>query len=189
MKETVLENRTICVFAGRFQPFHLGHQSFYEHLCEKFGKDNVYIASSNIVNKNSPLSFAQKKKIATKYFGIPSKKFIKCAKPYSPEEILEKFDRKRTSLILALGNKDKDRLQESKYFQTLPKKIVVGLKNCQETTYVYAGPMFANGRCASEIREQFRLDEPQDQKRSRFLKIFGFFDQKLFDTLTNNLYK
>lgn len=178
-----MESKTIVVMPGRYQPWHLGHQCLYEHLCEKFGKDNVFIAASNNKGTNSPLSFAQKKRIATKYFGVPSNRFIKCAKPYSPEEILEKFDRKKTSLILALGKKDKERLAESEYFQALPKKIVVGLRNCEQVTYTYAGPMFAESRCATDIREQFRGQGTLAQKKLRFLKMFGSFDQKLFEAL------
>ena len=181
--KTITESRTIVIFPGRFQPWHLGHQCFYEHLCEKFGKQNVYIASSNIKGNNSPLSFTQKKRIATKFFGVPSNRFIKCAKPYSPEEILEKFDRSKTSLVLALGGKDRKRLSESEYFQTYPKKIVVGLRNCKEMTYVYSGPMFANNRCGTDIREQFKGAGTLQQKKLCFLKMFGSFDQKLFEAL------
>ncbi len=40
------KKRVIVVYSGRFQPFHAGHNSAYEHLVEKFGVDNVYIGKT-----------------------------------------------------------------------------------------------------------------------------------------------
>ncbi len=178
-----IENKLGVVFPGRFQPFHLGHQCFYENLCERFGKENVWVAASNLKGPNSPLSFKQKKHIATKFFNVPANRFVKCAKPYAPVEILEKFDKKKVALVLALGKKDKDRLNESSYFETLPKKIKGKLRPCTKLTYVFAGPMFAEGRSATQIREQFKDEGTLQQKKLRFLKMFGSFDQKLFEAL------
>ncbi len=187
MKETHTtkpQNRLIVVYPGRFQPFHLGHQCLYEHLCEKFGKDNVWIASSNVRSNKSPLTFRQKKQLAVKCFGVPASRFVKCASPYNPTEILEKFDKDTTSLVLALGAKDTGRLAESAYFEMLPRRIKGPLKNSNQITYVFHGPMFAKGRNATQIREQF--SDPKitlELKRTRFLKMFGSFDAKIFEAL------
>jgi cytidyltransferase-like protein len=186
MKETTLkntENNLVVVFPGRFQPFHLGHQCFYENLCEKFGKENVWIASSNKKSKRSPLSFRNKKRLAVKAFNIPANRFIQCESPYNPIEILEKFDSTKVSLVLALGNKDKERLAEGEFFEFLPKKIKGKMKNSKQITYVYHGPMFANGRNASAIREQFQAEGTVAQKKLKYLKMFGSFDQKIFEAL------
>jgi len=69
--------KNIVVFPGRFQPFHLGHYYSYEALVKKFGKDNVYIATSNKIEpEKSPFNFNEKKLIISKMFGIPSNKII-----------------------------------------------------------------------------------------------------------------
>ena len=54
--------KTIVVYSGRFQPFHKGHFATYENLIKKFGKDSVYIATSNKTdNQKSPFNFKEKK--------------------------------------------------------------------------------------------------------------------------------
>jgi len=41
--------RTVCIYPGRFQPFHKSHYDVYKYVCAKFGKGNVYIVTSNKV--------------------------------------------------------------------------------------------------------------------------------------------
>ena len=55
-------NKVIVVYSGRFQPFHKGHYATYDHLVKKFGKDNVYVGTSNKTdNQKSPFDFKEKK--------------------------------------------------------------------------------------------------------------------------------
>ena len=69
--------RIIVVYGGRFQPFHSGHYATYSHLVKKFGKDNVYIGTSNVTdNEKSPFNFKEKKAIMTRMFGVPSDKIV-----------------------------------------------------------------------------------------------------------------
>jgi len=54
----IIPNTHICIYAGRFQPFHINHYNVYKLLCNKFGKENVYIATSNTVESiTSPFNF------------------------------------------------------------------------------------------------------------------------------------
>jgi nicotinamide mononucleotide adenylyltransferase len=39
--------RIVCIYPGRFQPFHTSHYSIYKYLVSKFGSNNVYIVTSN----------------------------------------------------------------------------------------------------------------------------------------------
>ena len=81
-------DKVVVVYSGRFQPFHRGHYATYEHLVKKFGKDNVYVATSNVTDsKKSPFGFKEKKAIMQKMFGIPSNKIVQIKNPYAPEEI------------------------------------------------------------------------------------------------------
>jgi len=41
--------KTVVVYVGRFQPMHKGHAGTYQHLVKKFGKDNVYVGTSDKV--------------------------------------------------------------------------------------------------------------------------------------------
>ena len=56
IKDWVLESlltedikKTVVTYVGRFHPFHSGHNATYQHLVKKFGKDNVYIGTSDKV--------------------------------------------------------------------------------------------------------------------------------------------
>jgi len=50
--------KTVVVYSGRFQPFHSGHYISYLKLARKFGKDNVYIGTSNDTSgPKSPFNF------------------------------------------------------------------------------------------------------------------------------------
>ena len=54
--------QTIVVYGGRFQPFHKGHYAAYEDLVSTFGKQNVYIGTSNDTSSDkSPFTFKEKK--------------------------------------------------------------------------------------------------------------------------------
>ena len=174
--------RVICVLAGRLQPMHVGHLYAYDHLCKKFGKDNVYIATSDKQSDISPLNFKQKRKLATKSFGIPKDKFIKCKVPYVPNEIIRKFGDEDISVVLALGTKDQERLAARKSFQPLTESFN-DLMSFGEKTYIYIMPMFANGRNASQIREKFISKASEAQKKNLYIRLFGKFDQEIFDAL------
>ena len=51
----------VVFYPGRFQPFHLGHRDVFASLQAKFGRDAVYIATSNKVElPKSPFNFSEK---------------------------------------------------------------------------------------------------------------------------------
>ena len=106
---------TVAVFTGRFQPFHAGHYSIYKSMVERFGKDNVYIATSDKTEAiKSPFKFKDKKDIMRQMFGIPDDKIVQVKNPYAPVEILEKFP-PETVYVTAVSQKDAERLG-GKYF-------------------------------------------------------------------------
>ena len=98
VKGILTENieKKVVVYAGRFQPFHKGHYLTYSHLVKQFGKDNVYIGTSNKTdNIKSPFKFKEKKMIMMKMFGVPSSKIVQIKNPYAPKEIIGKFDKNK----------------------------------------------------------------------------------------------
>lgn len=97
------------VYSGRFHPFHTGHLSVYRYLCEKFGEERVYIASSDSQSLvTSPFSFRDKK-IMMRLSGIPNDKIIKTTNPYGVPELTKDYDPANTVLIFAISFKDRDR--------------------------------------------------------------------------------
>jgi len=53
---------TVVIYPGRFHPFHKGHKSVYDALVKRFGKNRVYIATSNKVDPpKSPFTFDEKR--------------------------------------------------------------------------------------------------------------------------------
>jgi nicotinamide mononucleotide adenylyltransferase len=144
--ETILDeaaemDKVVVVYSGRFQPFHKGHYATYENLIRKFGKDSVYIGTSNVTDsKKSPFNFKEKKAIMMQMFGIPSSKIVNVKNPYRPEEILNKFDSDTTGLIVVVGEKDQNRLSGN-YFTPYKGKVEQGYL---DKGYVYASPAQPN---------------------------------------------
>ena len=127
--------KTIVVYSGRFQPFHKGHFATYDNLIKKFGKDSVYIATSNKTdNQKSPFNFKEKKLIMQKMFGIPSNKIVEVRNPYAPMEVLASYPEETTGFITVVGEKDEMRLS-GKYFTPYKGKVEMGYK---DKGYVYA---------------------------------------------------
>ena len=79
LNEWVLESiltedvkKTVVTYVGRFHPFHSGHNAVYQQLVKKFGKDSVYIGTSDKVElPKSPFRFKEKVQIMNTMFGIP----------------------------------------------------------------------------------------------------------------------
>ena len=77
------EPTLLVIYPGRFQPFHKGHARVYEFLVGKFGRNNVYVATSNKTDGNkSPFSFAEKA-----YFmqltGVRADRIVQATQPYN----------------------------------------------------------------------------------------------------------
>lgn len=176
----------VVVYAGRFQPFHLGHYKIYEHLTKKFGKRNVYIASSNKTdNDKSPFTFNEKKSVMTKLFGVPANKIVQIKNPYAPKEVLDKQP-KDTAFITVVGAKDASRLG-GKYFERY--KDHIDLLPYADKGYVYISPNLSP-ISGTEVRD--KMGSPSyslDIKKSNFKQLFGKFDKNIFDLIVGKLTK
>ena len=183
LKQAVTDK--IVVYGGRFQPFHKGHKKVYDALVAKFGSKNVYIATSDVQDSDkSPLSFNDKKEIATKLFGIPSSKFVKVKQPYQPVEILRGYDDTTTALIVAVGEKDDSRLGGN-YFK--PYTNDKNLKGYAVNAYVYSA-LPSNSFGATDVRNMFRNNRMGgERKQKEFEKFFGKFDKAIYTKLITKL--
>ena len=134
------EPRLLVIYPGRFQPFHKGHFWVYQYLVSKFGRNNVYIVTSNKVEPpKSPFPFSEKS-----YFmqltGVPADRIVQASQPYSIKSIidtgrLQVSDPANTVAIFAVSEKD---MQDDPRFSFEPKKdgspgYYQPLKNIRDT--------------------------------------------------------
>ena len=186
--ETILDeaagiDKVVVVYSGRFQPFHKGHYATYDNLVRKFGKDSVYIGTSNVTDsKKSPFNFKEKKAIMMQMFGIPSSKIINVKNPYRPEEILNKYDSDKTGLIVVVGEKDQDRLS-GKYFTPYKGKVEQGYL---DKGYVYASPSQPNPISGTDVRYWLSAGSEEERKKN-FTKAYPKFDSQIFKLITLKL--
>ena len=192
LNEDQRDMKTIAVFSGRFQPFHRGHYKVYEHLRDRFGRNNTYIGTSNKVDPpRSPFTFDQKKKIITTLFDIPHENVVEVKNPYGPKEITGQYDPETTAYVAAVSEKDKGRLLGSSYFDEWPPDgEVVGY---EEGGYVYTTPMagftFRGDEISgTRVREAFRNEDiPEEEKKDFFRYIYGSFNEEIYNLLTKQL--
>lgn len=121
----------VVLYPGRFQPFHLGHGEVFRSLQNKFGRDNVYIATSNKVElPKSPFNFSDKT-VFMNAAGISSDRILEVVSPY---KLPDQFNPANTIFIVAVGSPDRDRLRPDSvkkdgspgYFKTFES-----LNNCE----------------------------------------------------------
>jgi hypothetical protein len=180
-----IENITnyVVVYSGRFQPFHKGHYATYEHLVKKFGKDNVYIGTSDKTdNQKSPFNFKEKKTIMTKMFGLSPNKIVLVKNPYAPMEILKNYDETTTAFITVVGEKDEQRLG-GKYFTPYKGDLDSGYK---DKGYVYASPAQPNAISGTDVRNWLGKGDIEDRKEL-FNKAYPKFDKNIFNLITKKL--
>jgi len=104
--------QVIVLYPGRFQPFHLGHRDVFESLQAKYGRDNVFIATSNKVElPKSPFNFTEKVAFMTAA-GVPADRILEVKSPYV---LPAQFDPTNTIFIVAVGAPDADRLKPGSY--------------------------------------------------------------------------
>ena len=178
-------NKTVVTYVGRFHPFHSGHNATYQHLVKKFGKDNVYIGTSDKVQlPKSPFTFKEKVQIMTTMFGIPKNKIVKVKNPYSPKEILQSFSEETTAFITVVGEKDKSRLG-GKYFEPYKGEVEKGYA---DAGYVYVAPSQGNGISGTQVRKG--MSDSDEKSRIKFFKkVYPKFNQKIYDLVSGRLVK
>ena len=102
----------VVIYPGRFQPFHLGHRDVFESLQAKYGRDNVYIATSNKTElPKSPFNFTDKT-ILMHAAGVPNDRILEVKSPYI---LPPQFDPASTVFVVAVGAPDADRLKPGTY--------------------------------------------------------------------------
>jgi hypothetical protein len=114
-------------------------------------------------------------------FGIPPSKIVQVSNPYSPKEILSKFDGKTTAYVAAVGEKDATRLA-GKYFKPYKGKTGYGY---DEIGYTYIIPADSNPISGTDVRSWLSSDNAE----KLFLKAYPKFDKEIYKMITNKLIK
>lgn len=176
-------------YGGKFQPFHIRHFDIYQKLCKKFGKENVFITTTDTVvyDDKHIMNFEEKKLVMTKMFNIDPNKIIKVKNNYAPNELNGMFP-ENTSYITVVGAKDADRLTKGgKYFEPYEDNIL--LKGYRDKGYVYVetnSPGIVD-ISATDIRNFFRDTQDEEELKKYFKKIYGKFDAQVFNMLQQKL--
>ena len=195
LKEWVLESvlnenvkKTVVTYVGRFHPFHSGHNAVYQQLVKKFGKDSVYIGTSDKVElPKSPFRFKEKVQIMNTMFGIPKSKIVQVKNPYKPNEILSKFDEETTAFVTVVGEKDKSRLRmgPGRYFELYKGEISKPMK---DGGYVFvsktSGPV---AKVSGTMVRKGMSDSDENARKKFFNKIYPKFNDKIFDLISSKL--
>jgi pyrimidine deaminase RibD-like protein len=99
--------QVVVTYPGRFQPFHQGHAGVFAKLQKQFGRDSVYILTSNDQSSaKSPFNFSDKYQLMTAA-GVPGDRIIETNQMY---KLPAGFDPSSTIFVTAVGAPDKDRL-------------------------------------------------------------------------------
>jgi hypothetical protein len=177
----------VVVYAGRFQPFHKGHYATYSHLVKKFGKNNVYIGTSNKTdNLKSPFNFKEKVMIMNTMFGVPKNRIVQVKNPYVPTEVLKKFDKDTTAFVTVVGKKDASRLG-GKFFT--PYKDGIDFEGYEDRGYVYIAPEGGGGVSGTEVRNGLKSGSDDEKKKFFSKRAYPKFNQKIYDFIVDKLSK
>jgi nicotinamide mononucleotide adenylyltransferase len=191
--------KPIVGYVGRFQPFHKNHYDTYKFLVKKYGKDNVYILTSDKTDKKkSPFNFKDKLKFMN-MFNIPKDKIVQTKMPYIPKELFEsKNIPDDTPFIAAVGQKDQDRLKHFVDYEGPVKdqKVLTGWsKDVHERAKIHAyyevTPLMTtkfDGEIISgtTVRDIFKSDDENKQKKL-FKVLYNKYDKDLFNFIRNKI--
>jgi len=192
---------TLVVYPGRFQPFHKGHKAVYDWLVKKFGRDAVFIATSNKVEQpKSPFSFSDKAQFMS-LTGVHLDRVVETSQPYRALELVSKYNPQATKLIFAVSEKD---MAEDPRFASWTKKDgtpayfqpMPGNPDQMETLdkhgYIMTVPTFdftvmgRPMRSATEVRAMFAQANPK-QQQAIVKDLFGGINEQVLHIMQQKL--
>ena len=189
---------TVVIYPGRFHPFHKGHKSVYDALVKRFGKNRVYIATSNKVDPpKSPFTFVEKREMMA-LTGVDPSRVVQVKNPYQATEITDNFDPQNTIALFAVSDKDmaedprfsfKPRTDgQPSYYQPASKDM----QGFDKHGYIITVPTLEFNvlgkpmRSASEFRANFASADSETQK-AMITDLFGRYDTKTHSTMSQKI--
>jgi len=199
--ENVETMDTLVVYPGRFQPWHRGHHEVYNYLVKNFGRDRVFIATSNKVEPpRSPFSFAEKVQFMH-FTGIPNDVIVEARDPYKAVELTSKYNPKTTRLIFAVSQKDMDedprftfgykKDGSPTYLQDMPKNAYQ-MQSLESHAYIMVVPTFPfkilgkDVEGATDIRRMFSEGDEQTQQQI-IIDLFGRYSPDIHALMKNKI--
>jgi len=187
------QKNLIVVYPGRFQPFHKGHKAVYDYLSKKYGRDAVYIATSNKTdNLKSPFSFSDKSQFMAAT-GVSLDRVIETKQPYQVPELTSKLNPNTTIIVYAVSQKDMDedprfaswtkKDGSPAHFQPMPADPA-DMLTFSHHSYIEVVPTFdfkvlgQPMRSASEIRAMYKSAD-DDTKQALIKDLFGKYTPEL----------
>jgi hypothetical protein len=193
--------RVLVVYPGRFQPFHKGHKAVYDYLVKRYGRDSVFIASSNKVEPpRSPFSFGDKAQFMA-LTGVPLDRVVESSQPYRAIELVSKYNPSSTKLIFAVSQKDMEEDPRFKswtkkdgtpaYFQPMPARAE-DMTTLDQHGYIMVVPTFPFKvlgkpmQSATEVRAMFGQANDETQK-AIVADLFGNYNEQVLHILQSKL--
>ena len=189
---------TVVIYPGRFHPFHKGHKSVYDALVKRFGKNRVYIATSNKVDPpKSPFTFDEKRAMMA-LTGVDPSRVVQVKNPYQATEITDNFDPQNTIALFAVSDKD---MAEDPRFSFKPRKdgqpsyyqpASKDMQGFDKHGYIVTVPTLQFNvlgkpmRSASEFRANFAQADSETQK-AMITDLFGQYDPKTHNTMAQKI--
>jgi len=198
--ESVQES-VLVVYPGRFQPWHKGHKAVYDGLVRTYGRDHVFVATSNKIDPpKSPFSFSDKAQFMA-LTGVHLDRVIETNQPYRAPELVSRYDPATTRLIFAVSEKDmaedprfaswtkKDGTPA--YFQPMPRNPN-DMNTFEHHAYIKTVPtvdftvLGKPMQSATEIRALFASSNPETQKKI-VTDLFGRFNDAVLHIMQHKL--
>jgi hypothetical protein len=199
-------SQIIVVYPGRFQPFHKGHKSVYDHLLKDWA--HVYIATTDKVQPGkSPFNFQDK----IKFMGmldVESNKVLQVRNTYNGQDYIDhftpKFDASNTGLIMVVS--DKDMQDDARFnFPNLGMSLKKdgnpaylqkytdhkNMKSMAEHGYIMTAPVFPfkvaghDVDSASQLRELMSGDE--ELAKQVFVDLYDKYNEDIFKLIRERL--
>lgn len=183
--------KVIAIYPGRFQPFGKHHAKAFEWLQNKFGKQNSFIATSNVTDANkSPFNFDLKKQIIQQY-GVSPANIVQVKDPYKAVEITSKFNSNTTAIVFLCGEKDFNRISSFKkdgssgYYQKyIPNAILKPMSQCGYILTIPHIKLEVNNKemSGTTLRDALKKANPQS-----FKQIMGWYNPSIYNQIKATL--
>ena len=186
--------KIIAIYPGRFQPMGPHHAETYNQLAQRFGPENTFVATSNVVKPpKSPLDFEQKKSIMVKH-GIPESQIVQTKNPYQATEVTSQFDPSNTAVVFVVGDKDMTNNPRFANLGGLTKKGTpayykrfekpTNLDSLDTHGYIDVAPHVSlDVPGLGEMSGTTLRDFLQKADRQQFEDVMGFYDEEIFNML------
>lgn len=178
------------VYAGRFQPFHAGHYAAWTSLCQRFGPETCWLATSDRTGKATawdraaPFGFEEKRRIITGLFPVPPERVVRVRSPYAPAEVLAPLG-PDVALVAALGARDADRLS-SRYWRTYAPDAP--LLPAPEAGYVLVLPEQAGGLSGTALRAALGdVGRPRPEREALFRDHYPVWNEEIATLILDRL--